>query len=148
MRGTLLVAGLVLVTAAYCWGLGWIAWGFWRAGGVVGGGLALATLLFLLLSVWVTWREVRFGLASAHLVAAVPVDHAAGRGGLRHDLPRPQRQELARQEFDRAREVAAGPDATWPDWVRLARAYDDLGDRRHAREAMRRAIALERTARR
>src|SRR5690625_4412122 len=68
MRQKLMVAALVLITAAYCWGLGWIAWGFSRAGGTIGWGLALGVGILLALTVWVTWREVLFGLAAGRLV--------------------------------------------------------------------------------
>src|SRR5690625_5419403 len=67
MRQKLMVAALVLITAAYCWGLGWIAWGFSRAGGTIGWGLALGVGILLALTVWVTWREVLFGLAAGRL---------------------------------------------------------------------------------
>src|SRR5690625_3761807 len=67
MRQKLLVAALVLITAAYCWGLGWIAWGFSRAGGAIGWGLALGVAILLALTVWVTWREVLFGMAAGRL---------------------------------------------------------------------------------
>ncbi len=44
-------------------------------------------------------------------------------------------------------EAEANPDAWWA-WLRLALAYDASGDRRRARWATRRAIALERAERR
>jgi Flp pilus assembly protein TadD len=37
--------------------------------------------------------------------------------------------------------VATAPD-DWAAWFRLGLAYDDAGDRRRAREALQRAIAL------
>jgi Flp pilus assembly protein TadD len=40
---------------------------------------------------------------------------------------------------ERQREVEADPD-DWAAWFRLAVAYDDAGDRRRARSAMRSAI--------
>jgi Flp pilus assembly protein TadD len=39
--------------------------------------------------------------------------------------------------------VEDAPD-DWRTWFRLGIAYDDAGDRRRAREAMRRAISLSR----
>ena len=47
MKDRLLVALLTLITAAYAYGLGWIAWGFMRAGGPLGYGLALGVVILL-----------------------------------------------------------------------------------------------------
>lgn len=67
MRAKLAVAAVVALTLIFCWGLGWVAWGFSRAGGVVGWGLALAVGVLVALTLWVTWREVLFGLAASRL---------------------------------------------------------------------------------
>ena len=47
MRQKLFVALLVLITAAYCWGLGWIAWGFVQVDSALGYGLALGIVILL-----------------------------------------------------------------------------------------------------
>ncbi|MFC0675529.1 hypothetical protein [Brachybacterium hainanense] len=138
MRQKLLVGALVAVSAAYAWGLLWLAWGFWRAGGPIGWGLALATAILLLLTIWVTWRELLFGLASARLDRAYAQQEDPPTGP-----PEP------RAEFERARAAireaeAAGGAADWRAWFRLGLAYDAMRDRRQARAAVRRAIALER----
>ena len=136
MRQKLMVAALVLITAAYAWGLGWIAWGFWRAGGGIGIGLALAVLVLLVLTVWVTWREVLFGLEAGGLArryAGTAVEH-----------------EEPREEFEAARahlESAPAAEEDWRGWFRLALAYDALHDRKQARAATRRAIQLAREER-
>lgn len=131
-RQRVVVVVLVAITAAFCWGLGWIAWGFVRSGGVVGWGLALATLILLGLTVWVTWREVLFGMASAELA---------------RQAPRLQVEADARTEFERARTQAESTPEDWRAWFRLSMAYEALRDRRHARDAMGRAITLERAQR-
>ncbi|WP_422116986.1 hypothetical protein [Brachybacterium sp. UNK5269] len=133
MGQKLFVTALVLITAAYCWGLGWIAWGFLRAGGVVGYGLALGIVVLLALTVWVTWREVLFGLA-------------AGRLAARYSPPASAIEGDARAEFEAARtEIQDTPEAEteWRAWFRLALAYDALRDRKGARMATRRAIAAQ-----
>lgn len=131
MRQRLFVALLVLITAAYCWGLGWIAWGFSRAGGAIGWGLALGVVILLALTVWVTWRELLFGMASGRLARAYEPP----------EEPLPD----AREEFERARRrVQESSPQRWQDWFRLALAYDALRDRRGARMATRRAIAAAR----
>lgn len=128
MREKIFVAALVLITAAYAWGLGWIAWGFVRAGSVLGYGLALGIVILLALTIWVTWREVLFGLA-------------AGRLSRRYEPPAEARGDDARAEFDSARTVLQeqGED-DWRAWFRLALAYDALHDRKGARMATRTAI--------
>lgn len=135
MREKIFVAVLVLITAAYAWGLGWIAWGFFRAGGAVGFGLALGVLILLLLTVWVTWREVLFGLRAGHL-------------SRRYEPPAEAIAEDAREEFEAARAAlqdgADGAEGDWWAWFRLALAYDALRDRRNARMATRRAIEASR----
>lgn len=136
MKDRLLVALLTLITAAYAYGLGWIAWGFMRAGGPLGYGLALGVVILLVLTIWVTWREVLFGLAASRLSAqyAPPAD-ADG--------------EDRRAEFEAARTVLQereGAEQDWRAWFRLALAYDALKDRKGARMATRRAIDAGRTA--
>lgn len=132
MKDRLFVALLVLITAAYAWGLGWIAWGFVRAGSALGYGLALGIVILLLLTVWVTWREVLFGLASARLAA-------------RYEPPAEADGEDRRAEFEAARSaIQDGAEHEWRAWFRLALAYDALRDRRGARAATRRAIAEHR----
>lgn len=148
MRQKLFVALLVLITAAYCWGLGWIAWGFVRAGSAVGYGLAVGVVILLALTVWVTWREVLFGAAAGDLAR-------------RYAPPADAIQDDPRAEFEAARAALQDDDARqgtgapgtaesrdWAGWFRLALAYDALRDRKNARMATRRAIDARRAARR
>ncbi len=138
MRERLMAVVMVVLTAIYAWGLGWIAVGFARAGGVVGWGLALGVAILLALTVWVTWREVLFGMASARLSRAyAPTEDGTG-----------DEQLAPRQEFERARErLEDGAADDWRAWYRVGLAYDALRDRRHARASIRRAIDLERATR-
>ncbi len=50
--------------------------------------------------------------------------------------------------FPRYREEVEAAPEDWRAWYRLGLAYDGSGDRRRARAAIRRAIALERRGRR
>lgn len=158
MKAKLGVAFLVLVTAAYCWGLLWIGRGFLQAGGVIGWGLGIGVLLLLILTVWAIWREILFGLHSSRL--AHEYDAAADTGtaelsGVPEDaavLPegataaRDLRARHAREEFEAARgALEADGDEDWQAWYRLALAYDANRDRKHARASLRRAIRLRRT---
>ncbi|PWH06752.1 hypothetical protein DEO23_07465 [Brachybacterium endophyticum] len=161
MRAKLGVAVLVLVTAAYCWGLLWIAGGFARAGGAIGWGLAAALVVLLALTVWVTWREVLFGLRAGRLAriyggSRFDTEAAAGlRTGTESAETadgvtatpaeaRAARREAAHTEFEAARDaVRAGGEDDWRAWYRLGLAYSASRDTKHAREAVRRAIRLE-----
>src|SRR5690606_5097348 len=136
MKDRLLVALLTLITAAYAYGLGWIAWGFMRAGGPLGYGLALGVVILLALTIWVTWREVLFGLAASRLSAqyAPPADADGGDRRAECEAARTVLQERGRAEQD------------WRAWFRLPRAYDAQKDRKGARMATRGAIEAGRTA--
>jgi cytochrome c-type biogenesis protein CcmH/NrfG len=74
-------------------------------------------------------------------------EQLAAEGGLpADDLPRRPSGRVDRDAADavfarRRAEAEAAPD-DWRSWYRLGIAYDDAGDRRRAREAMRKAITL------
>lgn len=76
-------------------------------------------------------------------------DELAARGGLPvDDLPRSPGGRVDRTAADAAfadarADVEAHPD-DWAAWYRLGFAYDAAGDRRRAREALRRAARLHR----
>jgi len=96
-----------------------------------------AVLVLPLIGVWVVVAELRFGLATERLASRLEPESA-------EPLPRTPGGRVDRAAADvrfaelRA-EVEAAPD-DWRCWYRLAIAYDDAGDRRRARAAMRTAI--------
>jgi membrane protein implicated in regulation of membrane protease activity len=99
--------------------------------------LGAAVLVLPLIGIWVVVAEVRFGLATERLARRLD-------GPEDEPLPRSVAGRVDRTaadaRFDRRRaEVEADPD-DWRRWYRLALAYDDSGDRRRARAAMRTAI--------
>jgi hypothetical protein len=94
------------------------------------------------IGVWVLWRELRFGQRTQRLG-----EELGREGGLpEDDLPRAPSGRIDKDAAD-ARfadyesAVQASPD-DWRCWYRLAIGYDDARDRKRARAAMRRAIAL------
>lgn len=115
---------------------------FIRAGGVAATLLGVAVLVMPVLGMWVLAAEWRFGRATQRLAGEL-----AARGELPvDDLPRrpsgrPVREVADARFAEVRRRVEADPGA-WPRWFELATAYDACGDRRRARAAMRRAIAL------
>jgi cytochrome c-type biogenesis protein CcmH/NrfG len=124
----------------------------WRGVLLVGEGapatvvLGLAVIALPLVGAWAVWREIRFGLESEQMARQLEAE-----GGLPvDDLPRrpsgrPDRA-AADAAFVQRREAAQAAPDDWRSWFRLALAYDDAGDRRRARQTMRRAGRLHRTA--
>lgn len=104
--------------------------------------LGIGVLILPVIGVWIIVKEVQFGRATQRLGARLEAE-----GGLpADDLPRRPSGRVDRAAADgafaaRRADVEAAPQ-DWQPWFRLAMAYDDAGDRRRAREAMRRAIAL------
>jgi hypothetical protein len=114
---------------------------------VLGAVLGAAILVLPVVGAYVVWREVQFGAASARLAADL---HAMRRWPTER-LPtrpsgRPDRAAADTVFALRKEEVDGHPD-DWAAWYRLGLAYDDAGDRRRARQAVRYAIALRRAQR-
>jgi Flp pilus assembly protein TadD len=96
-----------------------------------------AVLVLPLIGAWLALAEIRFGRATERLARRLPAADAP-------PLPRTPGGRIQRAAADaafagRRADVEAAPD-DWRRWYRLAQAYDDAGDRRRARAAMRTAI--------
>ena len=117
-----------------------------RVGTPVAVALGVAVLVLPVLGLWLLVREWRTAVAVQRMA-----DELAATGGLDvDDLPRTPGGRVVREAadaaFERARvDVAASPD-DWRPWFRLGFAYDAAGDRRRAREALRTAVRLRRSA--
>jgi hypothetical protein len=114
-----------------------------RTGTAVGIGLGVGVFLLPVVGAWVVVATVRFGFRTEKLARRLDAE-----GGLpdTDDLPRMPSGRIRRDAADawfeeRRAEVEAAPD-DWRAWFRLAHGYDIAGDRRRAREAMRRALEL------
>lgn len=113
-----------------------------QSGRPVAVALGLAVLVLPVVGGYVVWREVQFGFATQRLAREL-----CRSGGWPQDaLPaapsgRPQREAADAVFAVRRQEVEAAPE-DWRAWFRLGLAYEDARDRRRARAAMRRAIAL------
>jgi hypothetical protein len=102
----------------------------------------VSVIVIPLIGVWVLWRELRFGMHTQQLGRRLGEE-----GGLPiDDLPRTASGRIEKDaadarfgEYEQA--VQASPD-DWRCWYRLAMGYDDARDRKRARSAMRKAIAL------
>jgi cytochrome c-type biogenesis protein CcmH/NrfG len=105
-------------------------------------GLAVIALPFV--GAWVIWREIRFGLESQQMArqlereGGLPVDDLPRRPSGRPD------RAAADAAFEGRRAAVEAAPTDWRSWFRLGIAYDDAGDRRRARQAMRQARRLYR----
>lgn len=142
MSAKVAVAVLAAVLVVYFALVGWRGVMLLGSGEAVGIVLGASLLVLPLIGIWVLYREVSFGLASQRLGARL-----AAEGGLPvDDLPRRPSgradREAAQAAFDRRRTEAELDPGNWRVWFRLGVAYDDAGDRRRARQAVRHAITL------
>ena len=132
---------LAATTALYLIVIAQVAWQFIADGNPVAIVMGLAILVLPVIGVWVVYRELQFGVRTAELGRTLEAS-----GGLpADDLPKRPSGRVEREAADarfteRQREVKAAPD-DFGSWFRLSVAYDDAGDRRRARAAMRTAIA-------
>jgi len=138
----ILMAALLAIYVAL---VGWRAVQFVTTGEPVAVAMGVALIVLPLIAAWAIWRELAFGIRSQTLVQRLEAE-----GGLDLGLPllpsgRPERA-AATAAFDGFRaDVDADPES-WRAWLRLGLAYDAAGDRRRARQAVRKAIELERSA--
>lgn len=99
-------------------------------------------LAFPLIGVWAIFVELRFGIATEKLVARVEAE------GTWPDLAietRPSGRPIrasADAAFAKFSAATKQNETDFHVWFNLSLAYDACGDRRRARSAMRRAIAL------
>ncbi|MBV9594803.1 MAG: hypothetical protein JO147_13530 [Actinobacteria bacterium] len=108
--------------------------------------LGVAIVVLPLIGVWAVFAEIRFGQAMQRLGRRIGSEPA----GMLAALPRRPSGRIDRAAADEVfeqqrRRVEAAP-SDWREWYRLAITYDAAGDRRRARESMRRAITLGRIA--
>jgi hypothetical protein len=129
------VAVYLLFTAARSWVL--IA-----SGDPVPMLLGLSVIVIPVIGAWVLWRELAFGMHTQRLGREL-----GAQGGLPvDDLPRTPSGRIEKDAADLRfveyeQQVQEAPE-DWRAWYRLAIGYDDARDRKRARAAMRRAIAL------
>lgn len=106
--------------------------------------LGIGVLALPIVGAWAVLATLRAGFAHQRL------SRLAGQDGMELDvaeLPRMPSGRIERQAADElfvtVRTELEGDPNDWRRWYRLARAYDYAGDRRRARETMRRAVELE-----
>jgi cytochrome c-type biogenesis protein CcmH/NrfG len=142
VRSRLVAALLVAALVVYLLLAGYRGVLLLRSGEPISVTLGVGVLLLPVVGAYVVWREVQFGFLTQRLARELA---ASGRWP-QEELPkapsgRPDRDAADALFAVRRDEVESSPE-DWTAWFRLALAYEDARDRRRARAAMRRAIAL------
>lgn len=114
------------------------------SGHVVAVGLGGALLILPVIGLWAMIATLRAGFAHQKLA------RLAAEDGIELDVSSLPRRPSGRIERDAADALFAdtraeleGDADNWRRWYRLARAYDYAGDRRRAREAMKKAVDMQ-----
>ena len=144
LRMQLLIGFMCVALVVYFLLLGRLAMAFIGTGEAAAIGLGLALMAFPMIGLWAMVSTLRSGLAHQRLARIV---HDEGMELDVSSLPRMPSGRIQRDAADELfvtvrRELENDPD-NWRRWYRLARAYDYAGDRRRARETMRKAVEME-----
>lgn len=141
-------AVMAVLLALYIVLVGQRAWLLLTSGEAVGIAIGVALIVLPIIAAWTLGRELWFGVRAQQLGRRLESE-----GGLPSDQVgvRPSGRVLrddADAVFPVHRADAAANPEDWRAWYRLGLAYDAAGDRRRARDAVRRAIRLESEERR
>lgn len=146
MKGRTAAILMAALLALYIVLIGWRAVQFVATGEPIAVGIGIALIVLPLVGAWALGRELLFGVRSQRLVAVLDAEGALPEETLPTRASGRPLREAADEDFARFQaEVEAAPE-DWRTWFRLGLAYDASGDRRRARKAIIRAIALERSA--
>ena len=145
LRIQLLIGFMCVALVVYFLLLGRIAMAFITSGSTAAIGLGLAVLIMPLIGIWVMVSTLQAGLAHQRLARIIREE------GMELDvsgLPRMPSGRIQRDAadalFETVREELENDPDNWRRWYRLARAYDYAGDRSRARDAMKKALEMER----
>jgi hypothetical protein len=102
--------------------------------------MGVGILVLPLFALWSIFSELRFGLGAQRLAERL---HAEGVPELALEFQPSGRatKDSAAKEFERV-SAELNQNETWQLWFQLGQSYDANGDRRRARAAIRKAIAL------
>lgn len=108
--------------------------------------MGVLILAFPLFALYGIFMELRFGVRVERLARIV---EAEGKWPIR-DIPlrpsgRPE-PEAAKVVFEKIRLESQAAPEDWHSWFNLSLGYDACGDRRRARQAMRKALQMHKTA--
>jgi len=142
LAGAVALTGLLVL---YVWVVATRATALIRTGEPVGIALGIAFWILPPLVIWLVAREWRLAVDVQRMADELaeadelPVDDLPRSPGGRID------RAAARAAFEPARELAEAEPDDWRSWYHLAFAYDAAGDRRRARESLRKASRLHRS---
>jgi hypothetical protein len=102
--------------------------------------MGLAILVLPVFAVWSIFSELRFGIRAQKLGERLVAEGVSDLS-LEYRASGKATKESAQREFDRVSQ-ALSQGESWQLWFQLGQAYDANGDRKRARSAIRRAIAL------
>lgn len=146
MKGRTAAILMAALLALYIVLIGWRAVQFVATGEPIAVGIGIALIVLPLVGAWALGRELMFGVRSQRLVAVLDAEGELPEETLPTRASGRPLRDAADEDFARFQaEVEAAPE-DWRAWFRLGLAYDAAGDRRRARKAIIRAIALERSA--
>ncbi|GAB3604276.1 hypothetical protein [Microbacterium aureliae] len=143
MTARLGVALMAVLLALYIALVGQRAWLLLSSGDATAVAMGAALVVLPVIGLWALGRELWFGVRAQQLgrrleaEGNLPVDPVTVRPS-----GRAVRDEAAALFPAYRADAEQNPD-DWAAWYRLGLAYDAAGDRRRAREAVRRAIRLE-----
>ena len=145
LRVLLLIGFLCLALLVYFAMLAQTAVALLRTGTPAAVVLGVGVLGLPVIGAWVMLATLRAGLSHQRLARLAEADDMdLDVSGLPRTPSGRIERGAADELFTQVRtELEADPD-NWQRWYRVARAYDYAGDRSRAREAMRRAVELER----
>lgn len=119
------------------------AWLLLISGQIIGVAMGVALIVLPVIAGWALWRELAFGRSAERLARRLEAEGALPSEEMDVRVSgRPDRAQ-ADAVFPHYRQDVEAHPTDWRAWFRLGLAYDGAGDRRRAREAIRRAITLE-----
>ncbi len=146
MKGRSAAILMAVLLALYIVLIGWRAVQFVMTGQPIAVAIGIALIVLPLIGAWALGRELLFGIRTQRLVGVLDAEGALPEEVLPTRASGRPLRDAADEDFGRFQaEVEAAPEE-WRAWFRLGLAYDASGDRRRARKAIIRAIALERAA--
>ena len=139
-----LIAFMCVAMLGYFVMLGRIAVAMVGSGRGAAVGLGVALLILPVIGLWAMVATLRAGLAHQKLARLIADDGLELNVGALPRRASGRFERVAADElFDAVRGELEEQPSDWRRWYRLARAYDYAGDRRRAREVMKKAVELQ-----
>lgn len=140
LAGVMAIGVLLYGVILASWGIAVI-----RSGGLVATLLGLGILAIPVLSALGVVREIRFGVESARLARTLSEQDGVPLDTLERDAQGRIDPAAADIEWQRRKAIVDNAPDDWRAWFLLGIAYDNARDRKQARAAIRRAIALHKS---